>query len=83
VGERFGGLRRWAAEHQHGSIGRVREGAGYHQLAAIMGFLEEREMFGAKRDAAFHIIVHHVIEQKKVHEISSLQSLDGLEEDLR
>ena len=69
MSERFGMLRRWAAEHQHGSVGGIRQGSGHHQLAAIVGFLDERKMLGAKRAAPVDVIVDDVIEQEEVHDI--------------
>ena len=66
MSERFGGL--CAAEHKDGSIGRIRQGSGHHQLAAIVGFLDQREVLGAKRSAPFDVIVHDVIEQEEVHD---------------
>jgi hypothetical protein len=45
----FGRFRRWAPEHQNRSIGWIGQRAGHYQLTAVVGFLDEREMLGAKR----------------------------------
>ena len=67
VGKRLGGLRGRAAKHQHGAVCRLRECTGDDQLTAIMGLLDEREMPGAEGAATIDVIVHNVIEEKKVH----------------
>ncbi len=69
MSEGFGMLCRWAAEYQHRSVGGIRQSSGHHQFAAVVGFLDEREVLDSKRAAPLYVIVGGVIEQEEVHDI--------------
>ena len=66
-GEGFSGGWRVALEKQHGTVDRICERTGEHELAACGGRSRVREMILPKRRAFLRVVVDNVVKEKVVH----------------